>query len=162
MIVLAVDPGLSGAVAVVRDARLLAVVDLPAEAVIGAPFVKNRIACAELAVVLRELRAEHSDGAELAVVEQVAAMPKQGTASTFSLGDTAGAIRGVLAALGMPHRFVPPKVWKAHFGLGKDKDQARTVASQLFPQHAAQWLRVRDHNRAEAALIGRYGWEKFA
>jgi crossover junction endodeoxyribonuclease RuvC len=162
MVIYGIDPGVSGAVAVVRDRRLLAVADLPAETVIGSPFVKRRIACAELAALLRALRCEHGDGADLALIEQISAMPRQGAASTFSLGDTAGAIRGVLAALGMPHRFAPARAWKAHYRLGKDKAQARTAASELFPEHAAHWLRVRDHNRAEAVLLARYGWEKFA
>lgn len=168
MIVLGIDPGLSGAVAVVRDRLLLAVEDLYAEDVIGQPVVKRRLCAPVIAQQLRRLRSEHSDGAELVVIERVAAMPKQGVASVFCLGDSAGLLRGVLGTLELPTHYVTPQAWKKHFGLikgkgeGKDKGASRTRATEIFPASAHYWRRVADHNRAEAALLARFGWETMA
>lgn len=159
MLILGIDPGVTGAIAAVMDGRVLEVVDMPTDALSKGKTVKHRVSTPQLAVVLRDLRARHGDGAVLAVVEQVGSMPGQGVASVFSLGDTAGAIRGVLGALGLPHEFVPPQTWKKHFRLGKDKDESRTRAMELLPEAVGMLARKKDHNRAEACLLGLYGWE---
>lgn len=159
MIVIGIDPGLDGAIAVVRDRKLLACEDIPAEDLGGKGTVRRRVACALLADLLRDLVRRNSDGYELVMIERVGAMPGQGVASVFSFGDTAGSIRGVVAALGLVHAFAVPADWKRHWKVDKAKDAARARASELFPAQAAWWARKCDHNRAEAALIARYGWE---
>jgi crossover junction endodeoxyribonuclease RuvC len=158
--ILGIDPGLSGALAVVRDGRLLSIHDMPAEPVGGLGTVKRRVAGAELAWLLRHLRGESDDLA--AVVERVGAMPGQGVASTFSLGDTSGAIRGVLQSVGLRVEYVTPAAWKRALAVPADKGGARTIALARWPEQAEQFRRVKDHNRAEAALIALYGWERFA
>jgi hypothetical protein len=96
----------------------------------------------------------------LAICERAASMPKQGIASTFKFGMSYGAALAVPCCLQLPLQLVAARVWKKHFGLNKDKEAARALAIRLWPG-SRQFERKKDHNRAEAALIARYGWEKF-
>jgi crossover junction endodeoxyribonuclease RuvC len=158
--ILGIDPGLSGALAIVRGHQLLAVHDLPAEPIGGTGTVKRRLAAAELAELLwRNTWA--GAGSLVAVVERVNAMPGQGVASVFSLGDTAGCLRGVLQAAGIRIEYVTPASWKKALRVPADKGGARAVALAQWPEQADTFSRARDHNRAEAALIALYG-QKFA
>lgn len=155
-IVVGIDPGLSGAMAAVTQDGLMAVTDLPVIAKgKGAGKVKNEINPAGLVAMLREWVTFRDD--VLVVVERVSSMPGQGVASMMSLGDTVGCIRGVVAARGMPIEWVTPQRWKKHFGLPADKEYARARAIQLYPE--APLTRKKDHGRAEAILIARYGWD---
>lgn len=156
-LVVGIDPGLSGALALIGPAGLLAVADMPVVAKgKGAGRVKNEVNPAALAQLLREWVNGHADEV-LVVVERVSAMPGQGVAGVFSLGDTLGAIRGVVAARGYPVAWVTPHAWKKHYGLPADKELARARAVQLYPE--ADLTRKKDHGRAESILIARYGWE---
>lgn len=151
-----IDPGLSGAVAIFCDGQFAEVFDLPTMQSGGKQaFVQNAINAGELARML----AERTKGADVMVyVETVSAMPKQGVASMFSMGHTLGSITAVLAALGLPYLMVRPQEWKKAAGLLKtEKDQARTYAIRRFPAAAEYLARKKDHNRADAILIGSYG-----
>lgn len=82
-----------------------------------------------------------------------------GAAGAMSIGDSRGAVRAIVAARGFPVEWVTASRWKRYFALGRDKEQARAKAIQLYPQ--ADLHRKKDHNRAEAILIARYAWEIF-
>ena len=69
----------------------------------------------------------------VAAVEKVGAMPGQGVSSTFSFGQSYGFILGVLSALEIPYQTVPPRKWKAEFGLNSDKSKSIEVCKRLFP-----------------------------
>lgn len=90
-------------------------------------------------------------------VEDVHAMPRQGVTSSFNFGMSTGIVRGVLAARLIPVHFVSPALWKRHFQLGADKQQARLRATNLFPEHADLFRRRLDDGRAEALLLAVYG-----
>lgn len=156
-IVIGIDPGLTGALATVRGRDLLRVDDMPVETS-GRGNVKRRVSAAALADLLRTIR---SSDDVLVVIEFVAAMPKQGVSSVFSLGDTAGCIRGVVQSLRMRCEFVTPSAWKQQLKLTGDKDLSRTLASQRWPDRAQWWPAKCHHNRAEAALLAAYGWETY-
>ena len=87
-------------------------------------------------------------------------MPKQGVSSTFKFGKAYGVVIGVVAALKIPVHFVAPSVWKRHFGLSADKEEARARALQYWPERAELFARKKDHGRAEAALLARYAAER--
>lgn len=145
--ILAVDPGLTGAIAFYVPAApdRVGVEDMPVVAGEADP--------ATLARMILRL------GPSVAVVERVNGMPTDGGSRAFKFGDAYGVARGVLAALQIPTHFVVPGVWKRHFKIkgGDDgKEQSRALALQLFPKTAEHFQRKRDHNRAEAALIARW------
>lgn len=145
--VLGVDPGVSGAIAFYWPAsphRVLAE---------DFPVVGGRLDVVALANRIRQL------APDLAVIEAVAAMPGQGVSSTFKFGRATGVLDGILGTLLIPSRSASPTVWKKHWRLDKDKEKSRALAIQLFPACATHFSRKKDHNRAEAALIARYGAE---
>lgn len=138
---LAVDPGLTGALAL-YDGDLLAVHDMP--------VVKGGVDAASLAALIGDLRPT------AAIVELVGAMPKQGVASTFKFGHGVGIVHGVIAALGLPMHLVTPAKWKRFLSLDADKEKARALALRMWPGKSDLFRRVKDHGRAEAALLARY------
>lgn len=153
MLIVGIDPGISGAVAgVTPNGSLQWVFDMP----IRDAGKKNRKANEIDGVALaRMLRVHLADIGEV-WVEEIAAMPAQGVSSMFSLGDTRGCIRGVCEALGFSTQRVHPKTWKKHYGLGSDKEASRSLAIRLFPG-CELLARKKDEGRAEAILIARYG-----
>lgn len=169
MKVIGIDPGLSGALAMIGPRGLEAVADMPTMPKgSGAGKVKNQVNAAELTRILKEW-GNGSDKVELLVVLEhqapfrVPGQKPQGSSSVFSLGHTAGIIEGVVVARGLSHRTVTPVAWKKALkvGGGKDKkERARVLAQRMYPE--ADLARKKDHNRAEAILIARYGYEEFA
>lgn len=153
MVIIGVDPGFTGAVAIWRPAiRSLYVYDMPV-----LPNAKGKT---ELDLhSLFDLLAPEDDTPHLAVVEQVHAMRGQGVTSMFRFGQGYGAIQMGLAAHRLPVQYVTPSKWKAHFGLTRDKGVSRGMAMQRFPEYAEKFKRVKDDGRAEAALIALYGQE---
>jgi crossover junction endodeoxyribonuclease RuvC len=143
-VILAIDPGLSGAGSVVHvTGTLVATLDLP---------TRRRINTAGLGDLVRE-RGPYA----FAIVEQVSAMPGNGVSGMFKFGQTYGTILGVLGALAIPVRHVAPSTWKRALGLNNDGETSRARAIETWPDHADLFARKKDHNRAEAALLGLYG-----
>ena len=154
-LVIGIDPGLSGALAFLPEAPNLPwVEDMPVVAH-GQGFVKRAVDLPELA---RSLKLLTVIGEPRAFMERVSAFPGQGVGSMFSLGMSFWGVAGVLAALGIPLQLVEPKAWKGHFGLEKDKELARRLAMRYYP--SVKLDRKKDHNRAEALLIARFGLER--
>lgn len=148
MSIIAFDPGLSGALAILaRDGEVYAD-DLP---IIG-EGAQRRIDAANLADAIRE----HGPY-RLAIVEQVSAMPGNGAAGMFRFGQSYGAILGVLGALAVPVRLVPASKWKKALGLDSSAETSRARAIETWPNRAATFSRKKDHNRAEAALLALWG-----
>jgi Holliday junction resolvasome RuvABC endonuclease subunit len=138
MRVLGVDPGaVSGAYALLNGAGWPIVDDIP--------VVDRQVNAAEWSRIVRQLKPD------IAVVEQVGAMPKQGVSSTFKFGMGCGLIRGVLAGAGVPIISVTPAKWKKHFSLNSDAEKSRALAIRRFP--SASLARKKDHGRAEALLM---------
>lgn len=98
---------------------------------------------------------------KFAVVEEVGAMPGQGVTSMFNFGFSTGLITGVIASQYIPIHTVRPAIWKTLMGLGRDKDESRRRASQLFPQDAPLFSRKKDDGRAEAALLAVFASTRF-
>lgn len=152
MIVLGIDPGLSGGLAIVsgsRDerARLIQVIDVPT---VG-ELHKRRVAAA----VLDFIRSEKIDHA---FIERAQAMPDQGSSSGFIYGRAVGALEMAIAGCLLPWTAIESTAWKKAHGLMKsEKENSRQRALQLFPEGAHFLARKKDHNRAEACLIAAYG-----
>lgn len=159
MVIIGIDPGLTGAIAKIDHHGLREIADMPTMKV-GTGKVKNQVNGAALSSLLKMWLGEYDKNEIMVLIELVHAMPKQGVGSVFSLGHTLGIIEGVVAARGYPSQSVTPGSWKKHFSLTADKDQCRTVAQKFYPD--APLTRKMDHNRAEAILIARYGYQKHA
>jgi crossover junction endodeoxyribonuclease RuvC len=147
VVILGVDPGLSGALALVHAGRIVDVIDTPIFQVKG----KRLLDVYGLARWLDQSQALHA--IEKAVVEEVGAMPGQGVTSMFSFGHVYGAVRGVIAAHFIPMTDVRPNVWKKHYRLSQDKDASRRVATATWPTEGGRFARVKDDGRAEACLL---------
>ncbi len=149
-----IDPGITGAIAFIGNNYC--VYDLPIMAKgKGRTKVTNQINPSALSELIRaEILGE---GDVQVYLERVSSMPGQGSASIFSLGDSYGCIRGVVATMGLRLNVVTPNSWKKHFKLGKDKEVVRAKAIELFAN--APLERKKDHDRAEALLIAQYGIE---
>lgn len=149
--IMGVDPGLSGAIALL-DGRgaLVAAVDMPvADKAVSASALRAIID--GFGVVPTEAWVEHL---------WARADLKHGAPVAFRLGRSFGIVEGVLGGMGIPTRLAAPVSWKRHHGLSKDKEASRALALRLWPNDAERFARKKDEARAEAALIARYGFDK--
>jgi crossover junction endodeoxyribonuclease RuvC len=153
MILMSIDPGLSGAIAVFIDDVLIDIVDTPTHELTRNNKTKRQISASALASIFKDHRPDH------VVVERVSAMPNQGVTSVFSFGRSFGVIEGILAAYELPATYVMPSVWTKGIGRGLVKDASRARACELYPAHQQRFARVKDDGRADAVLIGAW-WMK--
>jgi crossover junction endodeoxyribonuclease RuvC len=154
-IFLGVDPGASGAIAVLQeDGVLLAVIDMPVVELKVGKAMKRRVSPEILAHALSPY------AGAVAYLEQVSAMPGQGVSSMFAFGESYGIVKGVLAALGIGTHLVTPGAWKKAMGLNAGKDGSRARAIQMWPSHVGDFKRIKDDGRAEACLIAEFGRSK--
>lgn len=147
--VLGIDPGCSGALVLVTEQG--GYIDhLPMPTIkVG---TKSRVNGAAVAAWVRQYGITH------AYLEQVGAMPGQGTASMFTFGHAAGVAEGILQGLNIPYTLVTPQAWKKSAGLiGSDKDAARSRAIQLYPELRALDAKAKGQAIADALLIARFG-----
>ena len=153
MKIIGIDPGLSGAIAVLEDIKVLSLFEMPVMA--EGKKNKRQLNSAQLVNIIKENTNEDEEVA--VIVEQVNAMPGQGVTSMFNFGQTFGAIKGVCAALGLPIFFVRPSKWKKHFELiNSSKDASRTKVIEMYPLLSSQLSRKKDVNKSDAILIARF------
>jgi len=144
VIVLGIDPGRTGALALLKNGELEGVVDMPDTT-------------AALQGVLIDMPV-----VAFAYVEKPFLGPKMGGKAIAGSFQKYGALLASLQWRDIPLREIRPAEWKAKLGLiGKDKSASREMASQMFPGHAELFRRVKDDGRAEACLIGAYGIQKW-
>ena len=153
MITIGIDPGISGAIVILKDKKVFKMFDMPVMA--EGKKNKRQINSAQLVNIIQESIEGYEEIA--VVVEQVNAMPGQGVTSMFNFGQTFGAIKGVCAALNLPIFFVRPSKWKKHFELiNSSKDSSRTKAIEMYPQLSNQLAKKKDVNKSDAILIARF------
>lgn len=152
MIVIGIDPGLTGACALCDDGRLADVFDMP----VSGKEVDAAVLADRLGEWLGQTLEATGDMPH-AFVERQQAYPGQGVSTSFQTGRRFGVVLGVIAALDIPMTLVSPAKWKAATKTPKDKDGARARASQLMPGMSKFWSLKKNHGRAEAALIAWYG-----
>jgi hypothetical protein len=144
--ILGIDPGITGGIATLWPDGRIDAYDIPT--------VDGSV---NIDALVRHVRAH---APRLAVIEKAQAMPKQGVVSVFKYGCAFGALCAATAVLEIPTHLVSPRKWKTHFGLDADKERSRALAIRLWPG-CGLFERKKDHGRAEAALIARYGAEVF-
>lgn len=158
MLIIGIDPGITGAIAAIDHRGSRGLIDMPTMERSGTGSVRNQVSGPGLAEVLKVLTRDRDKNEIMVFIERVNAMPKQGVATMFSIGHSCGMIEGVVCGLGLAHQLVTPQEWKKAMKLakGSDKNAARSMAQRLYP--GAELHLVKHHNRAEAILIARYGY----
>jgi len=156
MVILGVDPGFTGALALYNpDRNTLTIEDMPTTT----RRMSNKKLRTELNIpaLLHWLDTHLPVADVVAWVEDPHALPKQGITSAFRFGHVCGAIQAALLAYRVPLHLTPPATWKKAMGLSADKVGCQHKASQLLPAHAHSWPLKKHDGRAEAALLAWYG-----
>jgi crossover junction endodeoxyribonuclease RuvC len=149
-----IDPGLSGAIGLVRaDGSFADVFDMP---VLITTTGRKQVDFSGLAAILREYNPA------FVLVERVGARPSEGAVGGFSFGMTYGGILSMLATMALPHDVVQPAQWKRKAGIppGSDKDVSIITCKRLLPTAAPSLTRKKDDGRAEALLLAVQAWER--
>jgi crossover junction endodeoxyribonuclease RuvC len=146
--ILGIDPGLSGGIAIISGSQIELLETIPTEAKGG--FIKRQVDAQKLSNILRVYPIS------VCYLEKVSSRPGQGVGSVFSFGDTYGTIRGVLGALNIPTYHVLPQKWKKELKIS-DKEDSLKASQSLFE---GLKFRKKDHNIAEALLIAYYGQQE--
>ena len=153
MIIFGIDPGISGAISILENKKVIDIFDMPT--MIDGKKNKRQVNGAQVANIIKEKLGDNKE--TVVVVEHVNAMPGQGVTSMFNFGQSFGVIKGICSALSLPIYFVRPTKWKRHFNLIKtNKDASRTKAIEIYPGISHKISRKKDSNKADAILIARY------
>ena len=153
MTILGIDPGVNGAICVLKKGKILEVYEMPT--MIDGKKNKKQVNGAEVTnIFMKEIGNENESRV---VIEHVNAMPGQGVTSMFNFGQSFGVIKGICAALRLPIHFVRPVKWKKHFNLiHTNKDASRTKVIEIFPYISSKLSRKKDSNKADSILIAKY------
>lgn len=153
MTIAGIDPGKTGALALLHADGSLNFLDVPTIKLRG----KEKPAWSDWVNTWSD--ALRWAAPDMIVIEDIAARPGQGVTSMFTFGRTLGFAHGIVASVtDAPIHFVTPSVWKAKLGLlNSSKGASRETCRTLFPSTASSVARVKDDGRAEAALLAYYG-----
>ena len=155
MLIIGIDPGISGAICFFKNGEVKEILDMPTMAEgkknkrqINGPQIYNEISKRIINIPKKEV---------VVVIEQVAAMPGQGVTSMFNFGQSFGVLKGICSAMQLSMHFVRPTKWKKYFNLIKtEKDASRTKVIEIFPYISSQLSRKKDSNKADAILIASF------
>ena len=160
MLIIGIDPGISGSICFFEDGRILDVVEMPT--MTEGKKNKKQVNGSQ---IYNEIfnRIKQRDKKEIKVIiEQVSAMPGQGVTSMFNFGQSYGILKGICSAMRLPMYFVRPAKWKKYFNLiNSEKDASRTRAIEIFPYFSSQLSRKKDSNKADAILIASFYYETY-
>jgi len=155
MLIIGIDPGISGAICFFENGEVKEILDIPNMAEgkknkrqINGPQIYNEISKRIINIPKKEV---------VVVIEQVSAMPGQGVTSMFNFGQSFGVLKGICSAMQLSMHFVRPAKWKRYFNLIKtEKDASRTKVIEIFPYISSQLSRKKDSNKADAILIASF------
>ena len=155
MLIIGIDPGISGSICFFQDGKIIDVVEMPI--MIEGKKNKKQVNGSQIFNEI-SLKIKKIDKKDVKVViEQVSAMPGQVVTSMFNFGQSFGILKGICSAMQLPMYFVRPAKWKKYFGLIKsEKDASRTKAIEMFPYFSSQLSKKKDSNKADAMLIASY------
>ena len=160
MLIIGIDPGISGAICFFEDGQINEIIDMPVMAdgkknkrQINGPQVYNEVSKRINKFPKKDI---------IVVIEQVSAMPGQGVTSMFNFGQSFGVLKGICSAMQLSMHFVRPAKWKKYFGLIKtEKDASRTKVIEIFPYISSELSRKKDSNKADAVLIASFFYNTF-
>ena len=160
MLIIGIDPGISGSICFFEDGKILDVVEMPTmtdgkknKRQVNGSQIYNEISKRINKIEKQKIRV---------VIEQVSAMPGQGVTSMFNFGQSFGILKGICSAMQIPMYFVRPAKWKKYFGLiNSEKDASRTRAIEMFPYFSSELSKKKDSNKADAILIASFYYETY-
>ena len=160
MLIIGIDPGISGSICFLQDGKILDVIEMPTmiegkknKKQVNGSQIYNEICKRINKIEKQEIRI---------VIEQVSAMPGQGVTSMFNFGQSFGILKGISSAMQLPMYFVRPAKWKKYFNLiNSEKDASRTRAIEIFPYFSSQLSKKKDSNKADAILIASFHHETY-
>ena len=160
MLVIGIDPGISGSICFFQDGKIIDVVEMPT--MIEGKKNKKQVNGSQIFNEISE-RIKKIDKKDIKVIiEQVSAMPGQGVTSMFNFGQSYGILKGICSTMQLPMYFVRPAKWKKYFNLiNSEKDASRTKAIEIFPYFSTQLSRKKDSNKADAILIASFYFETY-
>ena len=160
MLIIGIDPGISGSICFFEDGKILDVIEMPTmtegkknKKQVNGSQIYNEICKIKKDIEKQEIRI---------VIEQVSAMPGQGVTSMFNFGQSFGILKGIFSAMQLPVFFVRPAKWKKYFNLlNSEKDASRTKAIEIFPYFSSRLSKKKDSNKADAILIASFYHETY-
>ena len=159
MIIIGIDPGISGSICFFEDGKILDVLEMPV--MTEGKKNKKQVNGAQIYNEFSK-RINSKDNEIRVVIEQVSAMPGQGVTSMFNFGQSFGILKGICSAMQLPMFFVRPAKWKKYFNLiNSQKDASRTRAIEIFPYFSTQLSKKKDSNKADAILIASFYHETY-
>ena len=160
MLVIGIDPGISGSICFFQDGKIIDVVEMPT--MIEGKKNKKQVNGSQIFNEISE-RIKKIDKKDIKVIiEQVSAMPGQGVTSMFNFGQSYGILKGICSAMQLPMYFVRPAKWKKYFNLiNSEKDASRTKAIEIFPYFSSELSRKKDSNKADAILLASFFYETY-
>ena len=160
MLVIGIDPGISGSICFFQDGKIIDAVEMPT--MTEGKKNKKQVNGSQIFNEISE-RIKKLDKKDIKVViEQVSAMPGQGVTSMFNFGQSFGILKGICSAMQLPMYFVRPAKWKKYFNLiNSEKDASRTRAIEIFPYFSGQLSRKKASNKADAILIASFYYETY-
>ena len=160
MLIIGIDPGISGSICFFEDGKVIDIVEMPSMA--DGKKNKRQVNGAQIYNEI-SLRIKNFNKEDIRVViEQVSAMPGQGVTSMFNFGQSFGVLKGICSAMQLPMYFVRPAKWKKYFNLiNSEKDASRTKAIQIFPYISSELSKKKDANKADAILLASFFFETY-
>ena len=160
MLIIGIDPGISGSICFFQDGKIVDVVEMPT--MIEGKKNKKQVNGSQIFNEISE-KIKKLDKKDIKVIiEQVSAMPGQGVTSMFNFGQSFGILKGICSAMQLPMYFVRPVKWKKYFNLiNSEKDASRTRAIEIFPYFSSQLSKKKDSNKADAILIASFYYETY-
>ena len=155
MLIIGIDPGISGSICFFEDGKILEVIEMPV--MIDGKKNKKQVNGAQIYNEFSKRINKKQDDEVRVVIEQVSAMPGQGVTSMFNFGQSFGILKGICSAMQLSMFFVRPAKWKKYFNLiNSQKDASRTRAIEIFPYFSTQLSKKKDSNKADAILIASF------
>ena len=160
MLIIGIDPGLSGSICFFENGKILEVIEMPT--MTEGKKNKKQVNGAQIFnEILKRVNKSEKENIRV-VIEQVSAMPGQGVTSMFNFGQSFGILKGICSAMQLSMYFVRPAKWKKYFGLiNSEKDASRTKAIEMFPYFSPQLSKKKDSNKADAILIASFYHETY-
>ena len=160
MLIIGIDPGISGSICFFQDGVIKDVVEMPT--MIEGKKNKKQVNGSQIFNEISEKIKKMDKKNIKVVIEHVTAMPGQGVTSMFNFGQSFGILKGICSAMQLSVYFVRPAKWKKYFNLiNSEKDASRTRAIEIFPYYSSHLSRKKDSNKADAILIASFFFETY-